>query len=99
MDCMNAIRLPRRAIGLSVHARSQGGSKCRRKALAMKQCRICCWYNDGHDVNCPRELSPDQEIRYNAGWKAGRKYNDAADPQDPIYMFGYINGDIAADVW
>lgn len=70
-----------------------------REAKAMTQCHICRWYNGGHDADCPRELSPEQEKRYNAGRRAGRGYRSAEEPNDPIYMFGWVAGDVAADEW
>ena len=65
----------------------------------MEQCSICRWYNGGHDADCPRELTPEQKERYDAGRRAGRGYHSAEKPNDPIYMFGWVAGDIAADEW
>ena len=65
----------------------------------MDQCRICCWYNGGHDADCPREMSPEQEARFNRGRRDGRGRRKAADKADPIYMFGWLRGDVAADEW
>lgn len=62
-------------------------------------CIICRWTEGGHDPQCPRELTPDQKKRYRAGWIDGRNYRSVADKNDPIYGFGHVNGDIAADEW
>lgn len=63
------------------------------------RCCICGWYNDKHDSNCPRELSGATRERYDRGWSDGRNSRPIADADDPIYGFGWINGDIACDEW
>lgn len=46
-------------------------------------------------------MSPAEDARFRRGWRDGRRRRDAndADKADPIYMFGWLRGDVAADVW
>lgn len=65
------------------------------------RCYICCcWYNGQHDSACPRDLN-DAAIkeRFDRGWLDGRRGKPEADSTDPVYMFGWIKGDIACDEW
>ena len=71
----------------------------RERRKPMTQCLICRWYDGGHDADCPREMSPEQEARFNRGRRDGRARREATDTDnaDPIYMFGWLRGDVAAD--